>query len=450
MNQSLNLMLKQLLQQLKTNLQFNQCLKIIGIIRRLDVFTESELRVKFLQLRDTWFQSLLSNIPTTDPYHHITKTIEENRIHLFDIITQYRAIFSDEADSANDSINYKQKLDSATLTSSSSSSNTNEAKLFYCWLQQKIKNFLAVLSRDLKMGVGNRLDSVLSQSMYFGLAFSRVGLDFRVLMVPLFEEAILNQIKKHIDLANTKLEDSLNRLNWSELFIETNSNSNSNSSNNKNDLFNANMSAQQQVNSVINPPIEIMEFQPLALYLNCLLVGFNEFRLCAPLSLFNQVADLIRDSLRKLSSFLDTYYRKEKSTFDANETELFKSFVCQLAFRLIPFLEQSLLVMFPLVELQRVLSIPQNDLNKLKQCLHLDVNLLLVEFKELIPSPLVEQQQQQQQQQLTLTSETTDLKQTLNEQEIHNVNERNEENEKKNLAYDETAISRQLEELKDS
>jgi hypothetical protein len=270
-NQSLNLMLKQLLQQLKTNLQFNQCLKIIGIIRRLDVFTESELRVKFFQLRDTWFQSLLSNIPTTDPYHHITKTIEENRIHLFDIITQYRAIFSDETDSANDSINYKQKLDS--FTTSSSSNNTNEAKLFYCWLQQKIKNFLAVLSRDLKMGVGNRLDSVLSQSMYFGLAFSRVGLDFRVLMVPLFEEAILNQIKKHIDLADMKLEDSLNKLNWSELFIETNSNSNSSSSN-KSDLFNANMSAQQQVNSVINPPIELMEFQPLALYLNCLLVGF--------------------------------------------------------------------------------------------------------------------------------------------------------------------------------
>lgn len=172
------------------------------------------------------------------------------------------------------------------------------------------------------------------------------------------------------------------------------------------------------------------------------------------------MADLIRDSLRKLSSFLDTYYRKEKSTFDTNETELFKSFVCQLAFRLIPFLEQSLLVLFPLVELQRVLSIPQNDLSKLKQCLHLDIDLLLVEFKELIPVPLIEQQQQsiaaaavaeqQQQQQLTSISET-DLKQTPNVQDINNVdiNEENKTNET-NLACDEKAISNRLEELKDS
>jgi len=432
-------MLKQLLQQLKTNLQFNQCLKIIGIIRRLDVFTESELRVKFLQLRDTWFQSLLNNIPTTDPYHHITKTIEENRIHLFDIITQYRAIFSDDSDLVNDSINYKQKLESITNASS------NEAKLFYCWLQQKIKNFLAVLKRDLNTGVGNRLDSVLSQSMYFGLAFSRVGLDFRVLMVPLFEEAILNQIKKHIHTANSKLEDSLNKLNWSELYIETsnssNSNSNINSVSSKADLFSTN----QASNAVINPPIELMEFQPLAVYLNCLLVGFNEFRLCAPLSLFAQVADLIRDSLRKVSSLLDTYYRKEKSTFDANESELFKSFVCQLAFKLVPFLEQCLLVLFPVVELQKVLSIAQNDLNKLKQCLHLDVNLLLVQLKELIPVPLVEEKQPSEQQ--LVVEEDPNLSEAPSKEITNEEESKNSVVE--NVLNEEASVNYELEEPKD-
>ena len=96
----------------------------------------------------------------------------------------------------------------------------SDSKLFHCWLQQKIKTFLQVLQTDLKLGVGNRIDSILSQSMYFGLAFSRVGLDFRVLMVPLFEEAIMQEIKKSLDLAQLKFEDSLTKVNWSELYLE--------------------------------------------------------------------------------------------------------------------------------------------------------------------------------------------------------------------------------------
>ena len=139
-------MLRQLLQQLKTNLQFNQCLKVIGLIRRLDVYGETELRIKFLQLRDAWLQSLLANIPQQDPYVHITKTIEENRVHLFDIITQYRAIFSDD-DTTN--------ISSFSSTTNSKFESLNQPKLFYTWLFQKINSFLAVLTNDLKLGKKN-------------------------------------------------------------------------------------------------------------------------------------------------------------------------------------------------------------------------------------------------------------------------------------------------------
>lgn len=368
-NQSLNLMLKQLLQQLRTNLQFNQCLKIIGIIRRLDVFTESELRVKFLQLRDIWLQSLLNAIPTNDSYQHITKTIEEYRIHLFDIITQYRAIFS-SSDETNSNETLKITADQ--------SNNNNDTRLFYTWLQQKIKMFLLILSKDLKSGVGNRLDSVLSQSMYFGLAFSRVGLDFRVLMVPLFEDAILEQIKKQINEANLKFEDSMNKLNWSELYSENQSQSQ--------------QQQQQQIDminktSLINPPITLLDYTPLAVYLNCLLGCFNELRLCAPLSLFTQVTVLMRESLKRMSSFLNVYFRKEKQTFDSNELNLFKDLIQQLAFKLIPFLEQCLFVLFPIDQLEKVLNIQQNDLIKLKQCFSLNIEIVLVDIKDLIIQP---------------------------------------------------------------
>ena len=83
-----------------------------------------------------------------------------------------------------------------------------------------IKSFLNILKKDLKLGVGNRMDSVLSQSMYFGLAFSRVGLDFRALMVPVFEKAIIEQVQKSLDQANFKFEENLTKTNRSDLYLD--------------------------------------------------------------------------------------------------------------------------------------------------------------------------------------------------------------------------------------
>lgn len=59
-------MLIQLLNQLRTDLQLPKCLQVVGYLRRMQAFTTPELKLKFLQARDSWLTNLLSNIPTDD------------------------------------------------------------------------------------------------------------------------------------------------------------------------------------------------------------------------------------------------------------------------------------------------------------------------------------------------------------------------------------------------
>ena len=235
----------------------------------MDVFTEAELRVKFLQARGSWLRSVLAAIPDEDPYFHITKTIEACRVHLFDIITQYRAIFSDE----------DPLLPPGGQT-------VNEGAIFHGWVVQQVAQFLETLDRDLKRGVGGRLDSLLGQCMYFGLSFSRVGADFRGQLAPMFQQVAMDTFHKAVKEAVDKFQEDMNLYTLISLPSMLG-----------NTIPPVAPSTQP---GTLQPPMALLDFPPLACFLNNVLTAFNDLRLCCPIGLAQEVTRCLEDALLKV------------------------------------------------------------------------------------------------------------------------------------------------------
>uniref|UniRef100_A0ABM5ETP2 Conserved oligomeric Golgi complex subunit 8 n=1 Tax=Pogona vitticeps TaxID=103695 RepID=A0ABM5ETP2_9SAUR len=332
--QSTQLMLTQLIQQLRTNIQLPACLRVIGYLRCMDVFTEAELRVTFLQARDTWLRSILAAIPDGDPYVHITKTIEACRVHLFDIITQYRAIFADEE----------------PLVPPPGQEALNESAIFHGWVLQKVSQFLLVLEQDLQRGVGGRLDSLLGQCMYFGLSFSRVGADFRGQLVPIFQRVALLTFQKATQEAVNKFQEEMN----SYTLISAPA------------LLGgsvpAAMSSAQP--GTLQPPMVLLDFPPLACFLNNILAAFNDLRLCCPVALAPDVAATLEEALRQVAKVILAFHQAEVMAFSCREQGLFVQFCMAFLEDLVPYLNRCLQLLFPSAQVAQALGVPPPQLHK--------------------------------------------------------------------------------------
>ncbi|KAI5136902.1 Conserved Oligomeric Golgi Complex Subunit 8 [Manis pentadactyla] len=356
--QAMQLMLSQLIQQLRTHIQLPACLRVIGFLRRMDVFTEAELRVKFLQARDAWLRSILTAIPNDDPYFHITKTIEACRVHLFDIITQYRAIFSDE---------------DPLLPPAMGEHTVNEGAIFHGWVLQKVSQFLQVLETDLHRGTGGRLDSLLGQCMYFGLSFSRVGADFRGQLAPVFQQVAISTFQKAIQEGVEKFQDEMN----SYTLISAPA-----------ILGSSNLPSAMPVTQpgTLQPPMVLLDFPPLACFLNNILVAFNDLRLCCPVALAQDVTGTLEDALAKVTKIILAFHRAEEAAFSSGEQELFVQFCTVFLEDLVPYLNRCLQVLFPPAQIAQTLGIPPTQLSKYGNLGHVNIGVVQGPLAFLLPN----------------------------------------------------------------
>ncbi|EDO31784.1 predicted protein [Nematostella vectensis] len=331
---STQLMLMQLQQQLRSSIQLPACLRVIGYLRRLEVFSEPELRIKFLQARGAWLQSVLSSVPSDDPYYHITKIIEASRVHLFDIVTQYRAIFSDDD----------------PILSMENEESPAYSNLFHCWIVEKVSQFLEVLEKDLRRGVGGRLDSLLGQCMYFGLSFSRVGADFRGLLPPLFQSASLSTFLSATREATRSFEETMSSYTLQAQPSALKSTVLSTTSSKTGDTS-------------PTPPIGLLEHPPLAAYTNAVLSAFNELRHCAPVALAHACRDEIHTSLAFVVKATCAFHRSEAAALNESERALFLNFAKAIVIDLVPFLDRCLAAVFPPSAIDTIVGASPLELN---------------------------------------------------------------------------------------
>ncbi|KAK7345206.1 hypothetical protein VNO77_15784 [Canavalia gladiata] len=280
-------LLSQLLQKLRSNIQLPECLRIIGYLRRIGVFSEYGMRLLFLRCREAWLTGILEDLDQTNPYEYLKGMINCHRMHLFDVVNQYRAIFADDT---------------------SGSEENYDGGLLFSWAMHQITSHLQTLKVMLpKITEGGSLSNILDQCMYCAMGLGWVGLDFRGLLPSLFEEAVLNLFSKNMSTAVENFQLVLDSHRWVPLPAVG---------------FSASTVGDESQEDV-TPPSNLMEHPPLAVFINGVSAAMNELRPCAPISLKHVLAQELIKGLRAVSDSLLLY--NTTRVLRANESGLFLS-----------------------------------------------------------------------------------------------------------------------------
>lgn len=282
-------LLRQLHNQLKASIQLPECLRIIGYLKRLAVYEDDrQLRIGFLQSRNEWLEGVLASISNTNVQSYLKEFIEVSRTHIFDIITQYRAIFSDEAQ--------------------------EDAGLLFSWVNQKVERFLTILTANLvSVTDGLGLSVLLEQSMYYGMSLGRIGLDFRPLLIPPFEQQISTVFAQLVVAATDRFVTSF--ANYK--FKQTSS-----------------LGSLPVRTSQFTPPATLVDFLPLGQLLNGYLGALNELRHTAAASLAVQLSEVLKTALNRVVTTIIN--SRAELGLDEEEEKVLAKFLHALAYDLVP------------------------------------------------------------------------------------------------------------------
>ena len=367
------LMLEQLLAQLKTSLQLPVCLKIIGYVRRLECFSEIELRFKFLQVRNSWFESKLPFLKEgkshdeSQVHDYLSQLLEVYRVNLFSIVTQYRAIFMDDT-------TFSSPFDYSYHLEESADGKPKSSAIFSSWITYRVSVFVKELKKYLPL-IPSRLDSILRPVMYFGQSFSKVGADFRSLIANVFIETIEKILAEELKSTVNSFESLMMSHSLMASVSHNQSTSVTPSSTTKTPL----------------PPVNLLQHQPLCVLVNGILSMLNQVRSCCPVSIAQWLFVNLSAAFSKAADILVTFHSAESAAFSKTEKKNFDSLCKSFIYTAIPHINDCLQVMFSNDNLNVAFG-PSAFSSNVEKFPVISVECLIDRIKSISPSSIVQQQ----------------------------------------------------------
>eukprot|EP00188_Purpureofilum_apyrenoidigerum_P002944 Plantae.Rhodophyta-Purpureofilum_apyrenoidigerum.ctg2989.p1 GENE.Plantae.Rhodophyta-Purpureofilum_apyrenoidigerum.ctg2989~~Plantae.Rhodophyta-Purpureofilum_apyrenoidigerum.ctg2989.p1 ORF type:complete len:526 (+),score=84.24 Plantae.Rhodophyta-Purpureofilum_apyrenoidigerum.ctg2989:243-1820(+) len=255
----IGLMVSQLLSLLRSSIQLPMCLRVISYLRRLKYFSEDGIRRLFLQNRGKWMNSVIQNTSAPSAQSRLERISDDTRAMMFEIITQYRTVFLDEQAAEEDS----------------------GASIIHDWVMQSIEHYLATIHTGLKdVHDGASLSTILQQTMYCGQSLGRVGADFRPLLVPVFESAVVKLYQNGLRVTLLRFKAMIAEYDWVSKPATT-----------VDSMPLA--SKREEMIDACAPPRDALLFPPLAVFLSGMLAAHNELRFCCPTTLASALSSCL-------------------------------------------------------------------------------------------------------------------------------------------------------------
>eukprot|EP00934_Nitzschia_sp_Nitz4_P006716 Nitzschia sp. Nitz4//scaffold2_size372955//24414//26228//NITZ4_000357-RA/size372955-snap-gene-0.59-mRNA-1//-1//CDS//3329546578//6706//frame0 len=296
---------RHLLRSLKNQVTMPECLEIVTALRRLNSIDlerqsasniervhaamELSLQVDFLEARDAWLDQpsqssssasgpafLGASAPKTTSSERLLDTIERYRTRMFEIATQFNAIFRAQA-----------------------SDDKMSVSLLSMWTTRRVHSFLTML----KVEIGTMEDSAalrdaLDACVFFSVSMGRLGADFTAQLPPLFEDKMVAIVVHFWKDGITQLAETLKICREAGVAGPLSSTSVDEA------VTSESGAASEGDGGPMPPPRQLMALPPLGRLVNAVLAGLNELRRCLLPGIFAQLRRELTEQISQVEEVL--------------------------------------------------------------------------------------------------------------------------------------------------